>query len=117
MSVKLFLFYSFLIISQCSFQTSIFNELNKKSKEENLIISPISIFQILSLTSNGANGLTQEEMLKILQSSNINSLNSVNYNILKIFKTFSTVEVANAVMTKSAPEKNFAEICKNYFAL
>ena len=115
-SIKLFFLYSFFIISNCSFQTSIFNELNKKSNGQNLIISPTSIFQILSLTSNGANGLTQEEMLETLQNSNTNSLNSINYDLLKIFKNLTTVEVANAVMTKFIPENKFSEICENYFA-
>ena len=109
-SIKLLLFYSFFIISNCSFQESIFNELNKKSKGKNLIISPISIFQILSLTSNGANGLTQTEMLKTLQNSNIESLNSVNYDIIKTFKRYSSVETANVVMTKIVPEKKFFKI-------
>ena len=114
-SVKLFLIYSFLVISNCSFQTSIFSELNKKLNGENLILSPVSIFQILSLTSNGANGLTQEEMLETLQNSNISSLNSINYDLLRIFKNFTTVEIANAVMTKFSPTKEFSDICENYF--
>ena len=114
--INLLLIYSFFIISYCSFQVSIFNELNKNSNGKNLILSPISIFQILSLTSNGANGLTKEEMLETLQNSNGVSLNSVNYNLLKVVKNLTTVEIANAVMTKFEPEKKFTEICKNYLA-
>ena len=116
MSIKLLLIYSFFIISNCSFQVSIFNELNKNSNGKNLILSPISIFQILSLTSNGANGLTKEEMLETLGNSNDVSLNSVNYNLLKVLKNFTTVETANAVMTKFKPEKKFTEICENYLS-
>ena len=114
-SFKLLLLYSFFIISNCSFQIFFFNQLNKKSNCQNLIISPTSIFQILSLTSNGAKGLTQEEMIETLQNSNINSLNSINYDLLKITKDFTTVEIANAVMTKFSPTKEFSDICENYF--
>ena len=107
---------SFFIISNCSFQISIFNELNKKSNGKNFIVSPISIFHILSLTSNAANGLTKNEMLETLQSPNINSLNSLNYDFIKVFKSLVTVETANAVMARFEPEKEFAEICENYLA-
>ena len=116
-SSKLIFLFSFFIISNCSFQTSIFNELNKQSNGKNLVLSPISIFQILSLTSNGAKGTTQEEMLETLQNSNDISLNSINYNLLKVLKNFTTLEIANAVMTKVNPEKKFTEICNNYLAL
>ena len=116
-SSKLIFLFSFFIISNCSFQTSIFNELNKQSNGKNLVLSPISIFQILSLTSNGANGPTKEEMLETLQNSNDISLNSINYNLLKVLKNFTTLEIANAVMTKVDPEKKFTEICNNYLAL
>ena len=115
-SIKLFFLCSFFIISHCSFQESIFKELNKNSNGKNLLVSPTSIFQILSLTTNGANGLTQKEMLNTLQSSDISLLNAVNYKILNHLKNFSTVESANAVMTKFEPEKQFLKICKNYFS-
>ena len=35
----------------CSFQSTIFNGMNKKKRGENLIISPLSIFQALSLVA------------------------------------------------------------------
>ena len=107
---------SFFIISNCSFQISIFNEINKKSTGQNLILSPISIFHILSLTSNAADGSTKNEMLETLQSPNINSLNSLNYDFIKVFKSLVTVETANALMARFTPEKEFAEICENYLA-
>ena len=100
----------------CSFQISIFNELNKNKKGENLIISPLSIFQILSLTSNGAKDDTQLEMIQALQNEDIDSLNSINYEILENFKNFKTVEIANAVMSKFDPLENFLEIADNYCA-
>ena len=100
----------------CSFQVSLFNELNKSKRGQNLIISPLSIFQILSLTTNGAKGQTQKEMVQALQGADLDKLNYVNYEILEIFQTFKTVEIANAVMSKFTPLKEFTEIAEKYCA-
>ena len=102
--------------SNCSFQISLFNEINKSKKGQNLIISPLSIFQILSLTANGARDQTQLEMVKTLQSEDIEYLNSINYEILEISKNFKTVEIANAVMSKFIPNQEFLDVSENYCA-
>ena len=110
-------FISLLINSfNCSFQASIFNRMNKEKKGQNLIISPLSIFQVLSLTTNGANGQTQSEMLEVLQSKNMDELNQINYDILSTFKKFSTIDIANAVMTKFTPIEDFNIIADKYLA-
>ena len=110
-------FISLLINSfNCSFQASIFNRMNKEKKGENLIISPLSIFQVLSLTTNGANGQTQSEMLDVLQSKNMDELNQINYDIISTFKKFSTIDIANAVMTKFTPIEDFNVIADKYLA-
>ena len=68
--------FSLLInLYYCSFQSKIFNRLNKEKIGKNLIISPLSIFQALSLAANGAKGETQLEMLELLESDNIDELN------------------------------------------
>ncbi len=103
-------------ILNCSFQSTIFNRMSKDKKGENLIISPLSIFQALSLAANGAKGQTQIEMLDLLQSSTIEELNNINYDIISILKDFSTIDTANAVMTKFTPMKDFITISKNYYA-
>ena len=59
---------SLLISLNCSFQSNLFNRMNKDKIGENLIISPLSIYQALSLAANGANGQTLSEMLDLLQS-------------------------------------------------
>ena len=100
----------------CSFQISLFNEINKGKKGQNLIISPLSIFQILSLTANGAKEQTQLEMVQTLQSEDIEYLNSINYEILEISQNFKTVEIANAVMSKFDPIQEFLNISKQYNA-
>ena len=109
--LKLFIIDYFLFTSlNCSFQVSLFNEINKIKKGKNLIISPLSIFQILSLTTNGAKDKTQLEMIEALQNTDIETLNSINYKILEAFKEFKTVEIANAIMSKFTPLPEFLHI-------
>jgi len=103
-------------ILTCSFQSTLFNRMSKDKKGENLIISPLSIFQALSLTANGAKGKTQSEMLDLLQCKNIDDLNNVNYEILSTFKNLSTIDIANAVMTKFTPLEEFTTIAQKYLA-
>ena len=115
--LKLFIINYLLFTSlNCSFQVSFFNEMNKNKKGKNLIISPLSIFQILSLTANGARGKTQLEMIEALRNTNIETLNSINYKILDSFKGFKTVEIANAVMSKFTPLQEFMKISEKYCA-
>ena len=111
------LIFSFLIYSfNCSFQSKLFNQMNQNLKRKNLIISPLSIFQILSLTANGARGRTLSEMLEFLQHEDLEELNEINKKIIEIFKEASTLEIANAVMTKFKPLEKFVEITKEYSA-
>ena len=110
-------FLNLLFISlNCSFQLSIFSELNKSNRGKNLIISPLSIFQILSLTANGARNKTQLEMIEALQNEDIDTLNAINYEILEAFQKFRTVEMANAVMSKFDPLEEFMDISEKYCA-
>ena len=114
--LKLFVVNLLYISLNCSFQISIFNELNKGNKGKNLIISPLSIFQILSLTANGAKNRTQSEMIEALQNVDIDTLNAINFEILEAIKKFSTVEMANAVMSKFTPLQEFLDISEKYCA-
>ena len=100
----------------CTFQTDIFNLMNKDQKGQNLIISPLSIYQVLSLLANGANGETQSEMLKTLGSNTMDELNEINYKILSKSQAFSTIDIANAVMTKYKPLEDFCSIAEKYLA-
>ena len=108
----------FLLLNSlnCSFQSTIFNRMNKEKKGENLIISPLSIFQILSLTSNGAKEQTLLEMLEVLQNKDLKELNEINYKILSTINNFKTVDIANAVMTKFNPLQDFSNIAQKYLA-
>ena len=110
------IFSSLLISLDCSFQSNLFNRMNKDKIGDNLIISPLSIFQALSLAANGANKQTLSEMLDLLQSDSLDELNELNYQIISIFSKLSTIDIANAVMTRFTPLENFAEIAKQYLA-
>jgi len=118
MKPKLFTFCLILSIylANCSFQISLFKELNKEKINDNLIISPLSVFQILGLTANGAKGKTQDEMLLTLGVKDLEELNRINTDILKLSKQFSTVEIANAVMSKFRPKNNFLSTVDKYGA-
>ena len=97
-----------------SFQTSFFKQMNKEYIKKNLILSPISAYQILSLTSNGAKGKTLQEMLLSLSSTELNELNQINLAILNAVKEFKSIEMANAVMTAFTPEEKFTEVAYSY---
>ena len=100
-----------------SFQLSLFHQMNKDKKGENLIISPLSVFQALSLTANGAQGQTLKEMLELLQSDSLDDLNKKNEEIISVIKGFTTLEIANGIMTRFNPMKDFAIIAeKKYLA-
>ena len=74
----------------CSFQFSLFNKINSKYKENNVIISPLSIFQAISLVTNGANGETQKELLKLLDNKEMEEINLINIKILTILQENSS---------------------------
>ena len=116
MKYLLTLLLSLLLINSlnCSFQGEIFTKTNKRGK--NLIISPLSIFQALSLLANGAKENTLSEMLDLLGSNTIEELNEINYKIISMFKDFTTMEIANAVMTRFTPLEDFSNIAEEYLA-
>ena len=118
--IKVYLILLILINSsfiKCSFQLSLFNQLNIKNKGINLTISPLSIFQALSLVTNGAKGETQNELLKLLDNKNMDEINEINLKILSQVKDISSLEIANAIMSKLSPLKEFTKIAKeNYSA-
>ena len=54
-----------LVASENSFALDIFKKvIGSADESENIIISPLSISSALSMTLNGANGATREEMLE-----------------------------------------------------
>ena len=105
------------IFINCNFQISLFEQLNKKNKGKNLTISPLSIFQAISLVTNGANGETQKELLKLLDDKGMEEINEINLKILSELKEITSLEIGNAIMTKLSPINKFSKIAKdNYLA-
>ena len=99
-----------------SFQLKIFQEINKSNIGKNIMISPLSIFHILSLTANGAVNKTLTEMLQVLYQKNIIELNKNNKTIYSSIEKLKSVELANAIFTKFKPLDNFLKIVKEYKA-
>ena len=86
------------------------------SKGKNLIISPLSIYHILSLTTNGAFGDTNKEMLTALGNKNQEEMNINNKLIYSIINNFKSVEFANSIFTREKPLRAFIEKAKDYRA-
>ena len=110
-----FLLTNFLLAS-CSFQMTFFKEMNKGNLNDNLLVSPLSAYQVLGLTANGAKGKTLEQMLLALGNKSLEELNKINKEILNLSKQLSTVELANAIMTLIKPKQSFLDASALYEA-
>ena len=84
MNFYLSLFLTSLLINSlnCQFEFNLFSRMNLDKTGENLIISPLSIYQVLSLTANGSKGETLSEMLYVLRVNTLYEVNQINYKIL-----------------------------------
>ena len=114
--LKIILLSFLLSYFNCAFQTNIFSQINNDKSGKNVIISPLSIYQVLSLLSNGAKESTLSEMLSVLGSTSLDELNDINYKILSKISSFSTIDIANAVMTRFKPLENFCSVADKYLA-
>ena len=99
-----------------SFQLKIFQEINKINKGKNIMVSPFSIYHIVSLTANGAANKTLEQMLSALCHKDKNEMNQDNKLISSAIMSFKSAEIANAVFTKFKPVDSFMEMVKVYKA-
>ena len=117
---KIFIFLIALLLKiitvNTAFQTSIFSEVNLDNEGKNVIVSPLSIYQVLGLTTNGAVDETQSEMLTALEETSLDDVNSVNLKIMRTIKEFVSVELANGVMSTFEPIKSFVKVCDKYEA-
>ena len=71
-------------IKKHNFQIEIFKEINKNKIGKNIMVSPLSIYHILSLTANGSANQTMVEMLQTLGHVNKIELNKENNTISNI---------------------------------
>jgi len=116
MNSRLVFFILTFFFAACSFQTSFLRQINMEYKNKNVVISPLSAYQVLGLTSNGAKGRTLQEMLSTLQNASLEELNQINTAIIKTIKKFTSLEIANAVMTKVSPTRSFINAAHMYEA-
>ena len=101
-----------------NFQIGIFQKVcdTKKNQGKNLMISPLSIYHILSLTTNGASNNTLKEMLHVLCHNIKEEMNEVNKIISSVTQKLKTVEISNALFTRIKPLYSFMENIKEYKA-
>ena len=96
------------------FQLEIIKFINNNNLGKNIMISPLSIYHILSLTSNGAANTTMVEMLQLLGHKNKIDLNKTNSEISKAISNLKSVKIANAIFTKFKPESAFMKLIEGY---
>ena len=113
-------FISSRIINELTFQSTIFSHLYQNSNT-NICISPLSLYQSLSLLSNGAVGKTQEEIFQILipkTKLNKNTQLLINVNNQQIQKYYNSkngkVKFSNAIALKERLKEEFEKITKKY---
>ena len=75
-----------------AFQTSVFRETNNDFLGKNVCISPLSMFQVLGLTTNGAKGVTQDELVSALEAASLENLNIINLNLLQIINNLKQLK-------------------------
>ena len=94
-------------MEESSFEFEIIKKLNLRNKGKNLLVSPIGIEILLSLCSNGAEGLTQKEMIKIFKYKNVDEANSNANKIIDELDKNDVVKIANGILTKIHPNDKF----------
>ena len=97
-----------------SFHLKFFSLLSSSNLHENIILSPISLYQALSLLANGARGSTQSEIITSLNHLDIIGVNYNNMEIIKVLK--QTLSLANAILSKFIPSDSFLQMTKKYEA-
>ena len=116
-------FNSFIICEELTFQTQMFKKIHNLKKiesKENILISPLSVYQIISLLSNGANGTTQQEILQTLlidgniSDDTLDALNSNNEKFINDAKNSEKLKIANAILTNIELLNSFINIGQQY---
>ena len=97
------------------FEFDFIKKLNLKNKTKNLLVSPIGIEIIISLCSNGAEGLTQEEMIKLFKYQTLDEVNSNANKIVNELDKDNVVKIANGILTKIHPNDKFIIKGRNEF--
>ena len=109
--------FSYALTPTQSFSITLFQKLLPKNRDKNLIISPLSAYQALSLVGNGGQGKTQASIVETLGKSNQIELNVENQKIIERALQGGDLKLANAVLSVFSPKETFVEIAKKYKAL
>ena len=113
-----------LITSENTFALDIFRKVVENSDEsQNVIISPLSISSALSMTLNGANGVTRDAMLAALRMNGLtpdminNSYRDLTEALLNVDKRV-LISIANSVWTENnfVVKKPFTDILTQYYS-
>ncbi len=106
--------------SQMNFAVQLFQASAKESNYENVLISPISVMQALSMTANGAAGDTLNEMTILLAGES--SLEELNEDLKLYIETLPNTEkyrlhLANSIWICDdlTVKDTFLETNKNYY--
>lgn len=90
-----------------NFAIKAFKNINaSEAEQENIFISPFSISTALSMTTNGANGQTLDEMLATLELNSM-SLDQINNNYQRLLEVLpaldaqTTLKIANSIWPQS----------------
>lgn len=103
-------------LTLAQFELNLFQEISKSNPEKNIIISPLSIYHILSLVATGTKENTLKEILNVLNNKDHNEMNKINKIITSVLTQISEIEIANGIFTKFTPEKNFMKNINEYKA-
>ena len=105
------------------FAVRLFNACNENSKDnENTLISPLSVLLALSMTANGAQGETLEQMETVLGLP-VSKLNEFAYAYSKVLKgrpdSSGTLSLANSIWFTSDPgfhvNNDFLQVNADYY--
>lgn len=110
------LILSLFCLTNEEFQFSLFKEVSNKERS-NVVISPLSIHQALSIVANGAKGGTQKEMTEVLSAQNVIDLNLKNQKLLEVLSEEKDLHIANAIMSRFTPSVQFINSASRYGAL
>ena len=114
---------SSLVKSSNMFGANIFKEMLVEEEENsNLLISPLSIFQALSMTRNGANGQTKKEMNEVLafDTSEGDDLNQYQKKLVDALRNADNkidLNIANSIWYRDgiSIESDFVKLNQDYF--
>ena len=95
------------------FQYNLLQKLNKPNS--NVVISPLSIYLILSFAANGAVDETKNEIINTILGANYD-INFVNEFNKFLMNAYQDVSIENGIFTKVKPTESFKNVCNEYKA-